>query len=233
MDKAKVRHIFFDLDNTLWDHRGNSEITLEKMFAEYSIQQKYGFSFEEWHPVFYDKNELLWEQIREGHIRKAELRERRFRDPFLLFEVDDRNLTDDWEAVYLAKMGKMSGTVSGARQLLEYLKPDYHIHVITNGFEEVSQSKIENSELNGFIQTLTCADEIGLRKPDPRIFQLALDKAEAVKDEALIIGDDWIADVIGGLGAGWQAVFFDALNDENQMEGVPTVKSLAEIKNIL
>ena len=233
MDHSKVKHIFFDLDNTLWDHRGNSEITLQQMFAEYQLQEKFGFSFEEWHPVFYDKNELLWEQIREGHIQKAELRERRFRDPFLMFDVDDLELTEEWENIYLDRMGQMSGTVQGAKDLLEYLQPNYHIHVITNGFEEVSHKKIENSDLNGFIQTLTCADEIGLRKPDPRLFQLALDKAGTVKEEALIIGDDWIADVIGGLGAGWQAVFFDALLDGNQMEDVPTVKSLHEIKNLL
>ena len=233
MEKSKVKHIFFDLDNTLWDHRGNSELTLQKMFQEYQIEAKYGFTFDEWHPVFYDKNELLWEQIREGHIKKVELRERRFKDPFLTFGVNDSIMSAEWENIYLERMGKMSGTVAGAADLLAYLKPKYHIHVITNGFEEVSSQKIANSELNGYIQTLTCADELNLRKPDPRLFELAMNKAGAKPQESLIIGDDWIADIIGGLGVGWQAIFFDSLNDGNALENVPSVLHLSQIKELL
>ena len=233
MDKLKVKHIFFDLDNTLWDHRGNSEFTLQQMFVDYNMESIYGITFQQWHPVFYDKNELLWEQIREGHIKKAELRERRFRDPFLQFKIDDKNLTNEWENVYLQRMGQMSGTVDGAVELLNYLYPNYPLHIITNGFEEVSAAKIENSELNGFFQTLTCADELNLRKPDPRIFKLAMQKSGANAEESIIIGDDWIADVIGGLGVGWQAIFFDSLNDGNALENVPTVKKLIEIKDLL
>lgn len=233
MDKEQVQHIFFDLDNTLWDHRGNSEITLAQMFRDYHITEKHHISFDEWHPVFYEKNELLWEQLRERHITKEQLRERRFKAPFAYFKVFDIALANEFETVYLDKMGDMTGTVEGANELLEFLKPNYHIHVITNGFEEVSQNKLNNTGLNKWVETLTCADELGIRKPDPRIFTLAMQKANAQKENCLIVGDDWIADVIGGIGFGWQAIFFDALHDGNEIENVPNVKKLMEIKDLL
>ena len=233
MNKQKVQHIFFDLDNTLWDHRGNSEITLKNMFLEHEIQSKYNLSFDTWHPVFYEKNELLWEQIREGHITKAQLREKRFKEPFTLFGLNDESLWQTFEYEYLSRMGKMSGIVENADIVLDYLKLKYQIHVITNGFEEVSQAKIANSALNGFIETLTCADELNLRKPDPRIFDLAMQKAGATKENSLIIGDDWIADIIGGTSFGWQAIFFDTLNDENQLDEVENIKNLIELKALL
>ncbi|MGI9525952.1 MAG: YjjG family noncanonical pyrimidine nucleotidase [Weeksellaceae bacterium] len=231
--KEKIKHIFFDLDNTLWDHRGNSEATLKQMFKDYNITEDYNLNFDEWHQVFYEKNEYLWAELREGHIHKQELRDRRFTEPFKFFKIEDKALSEKFDIHYLERMAKMAGEVEGAKDLLNYLSPNYSIHIITNGFEEVSQDKINNAKLDVYVETLTCADEIGLRKPDPRIFELAASKANAKKDESIIIGDDWIADVIGGTSFGWKAIFFDSLDDNNQMEGVPVVKTLDEIKQYL
>ncbi|MXV37504.1 noncanonical pyrimidine nucleotidase, YjjG family [Flavobacteriaceae bacterium Ap0902] len=231
--KDNIRHVFFDLDNTLWDHRGNSEATLRQMFKDYQITEQYNLDFDAWHEVFYEKNEYLWAELREGHIQKQTLRDRRFAEPFKYFKIEDPTLSEKFDMNYLERMAKMKGEVAGAKDLLEYLSPYYTLHVITNGFEEVSQAKIDNAELSAYIETLTCADEIGLRKPDPRLFELAASKAGASKEESVIIGDDWIADVLGGTSFGWKAIFFDSLNDGNQLDGVPNVKKLEEIKQYL
>lgn len=233
MNKNSVQHIFFDLDNTLWDHRGNSKIVLEKMFQDYEIQRKYGIEFEEWHDFYYDHNELLWERLREGKITKDELREQRFFVPFAHYDIEDRALSDEFEKVYLEKIGQMTGTVEGAEELLEYLHSKYTIHIITNGFIEVSEAKIVNAKIDHYITSLTCADEVDVRKPDPRIFSLAMNKAGSTKGNSLIIGDDWIADIIGGTSFGWQAVFLDCFDSDNQLEHVPTVKKLREIMELL
>lgn len=233
MNKNKVHHIFFDLDNTLWDHRGNSKIVLEKMFRDYEIQKKYGIDFEEWHDFYYDHNELLWERLREGKINKEALREQRFYVPFAHYDIEDRVLSQEFENVYLEQVGKMTGTVEGAEELLAYLHPKYKIHIITNGFIEVSEAKIVNAKIDHYFSTLTCADEVDVRKPDPRIFTLAMSKAGATKGNSLIIGDDWIADIIGGTSFGWQAIFLDCFDSDNHLENVPVVKKLIEIKDLL
>lgn len=233
MDKTRVQHIFFDLDNTLWDHRGNSELTLEQMFSDYQLHDKYQVSFNDWHQEFYDHNELLWDSLREGKITKDQLRQRRFQEPFDQVGIQEVGLGEEFENVYLQRMGHMKGTVAGAKELLAYLHPNYTLHIITNGFIEVSEDKLKNADLQQYITTLTCADEIGVRKPDPRIFELAMQKANAPKENSLIVGDDWIADIIGGTSFGWQAIFLDCFNTENKLDQVPNIKSLVEIKDLL
>ncbi len=233
MDKARIEHVFFDLDNTLWDHRGNSEVTLEQMFKDYEITKKYKVTFEEWHEVFYEINEKLWVDLSEAKISKDDLRERRFKDPFAHFDIHEEGLGLEFEDEYLARMGKMKGTVEGAQEILEYLSDNYTIHIITNGFIEVSEAKLINADLLKYITTLTCADEIGVRKPDARIFDLANNKAGSNKDKAVIIGDDWVADVVGGTNFGWQAIYLDCFDEKPSLEGVPIITSLMEIKELL
>lgn len=234
MNKEKINHVFFDLDNTLWDHRGNSERTLQKMFDQYKIQEEYNISFAEWHTVFYEKNEILWAQLRDQEIDKQYLRNHRFRDSFEHFGIYNSDLNESFESNYLKNMTQEKGLVEGAVELLNYLKPKYKLHVITNGFIEVSYQKIETSELNGFFETLTCADEVGVRKPNPKIFTLAMDKADAQPTESVLIGDDWIADIVGGDSFGMNVIFLNRLGEvHNELPNVPQVEELVQIKKIL
>lgn len=229
-----LKHIYFDLDNTLWDHRKNSEITLQQMFHDNFALNDYDLSFDDWHDVFVVQNEILWANLRDGHIDKKELRERRFKDAFEHFKIFDKEIHNDFELNYLNFMGKKTEVVEGAVELLEYLKPKYSLHIITNGFEEVSYEKVNNSTLQGYFQTLTTADEVHVRKPNPIIFKHALAKNHALPEESLLIGDDWIADVHGALNMGMRAIFFNSLDEEHEwISSVPEVKSLIEIKNIL
>lgn len=233
MKKETVKHIFFDLDNTLWDHSKNSEIVLERMFEENQISKKYGLTFDTWHDVFLEKNDSLWGQLRDGLISKKDLREKRFKLPFLFFGIDNPELAIFFEENYLKNMSKMSEIIPGSEKLLEYLKTKYHLHIITNGFEEVSSSKVQNTVLKKYIDTLTCADEINVRKPDFRIFDYALSKSGAKLEESLLIGDDWIADIQGALDYGMQAIFYDRIGEDFQSDGVPIVRNLEEIIEIL
>ncbi|MBV7440751.1 YjjG family noncanonical pyrimidine nucleotidase [Weeksellaceae bacterium TAE3-ERU29] len=233
MNKADIKHIFFDLDNTLWNHRENSIITLREMFREHKIEEEFNVGFDDWHSVFYDMNELLWADLRDGKITKKDLRERRFKEPFVHFKIEDENLSNFFEEQYLKRMTGKNIVVDGAEELLKYLHPKYTLHIITNGFVEVSEHKVKNSVLNGFFKTLTCADEIGVRKPDPKLFDLALEKANAKKEESIFIGDDWIADIVGANHYGMQSIYFDSLKEGQTMNGVPVVTSLLDIREIL
>lgn len=233
MNKNKIKHIFFDLDNTLWDHDGNSEVVLSKMFSELEIHSKHKLSFEQWHPVFLEINERLWGDLRDGKISKQELRETRFVEPFVHLGVKDKQLGGIFDKQYLDRMKKMTGLVTGAVSLLSYLQSKYSIHVITNGFSEVSGSKVANSALRQFIETLTCADEVKVRKPHPKIFAHALQQAQARPEESVLVGDDWVADVVGATQNGMQAIFFNPHQKKHSMQGVPNVAQLLDIKELL
>ena len=230
----KIQHIFFDLDNTLWDHRRNAYLTLKEIFEKEKVSNQYKIGFEEFHQEYFTINERLWEQIRDGEIDKEYLRKHRFYDSFLFFDIDDFDLAQTFENQFLDQILQYNDLVEGTVELLEYLsEKGYNLHILSNGFEEVTYRKCELSGIKNYFQTITSADEINIRKPQPEIYQYALNKANATIKESIMIGDDWIADVEGAKSFGLEAIFFDTFNDNFETEGVVVIKQLSEIKNYL
>lgn len=229
-----IQHIFFDLDNTLWDHRRNAKLTLEDLFRREQIREKYSLTFEEFHKEYFTVNENLWAQIRDGEIDKEYIRKFRFYNTFLFFGIDDFELAQRLEINFLDEIVSYNHLVEGAFELLEYLsQKKYRLHVLSNGFKEVTYRKCELSGIKNYFETITSADEINIRKPQPEIFEYALNKSGTKKAESVIIGDDWIADIEGGLAFGMKAIFFDVFNDNYTAENVKTVKKLSEIHELL
>lgn len=229
-----MRHIFFDLDNTLWDHRKNAYLTIKELFNQQKITEKYGIDFESFHKVYHDINERLWEQIRDGEIDKDYLRKHRFYDSFLSFGIDDAQLSDYFEYHFLDEILNYNELVDGAIDLLDYLRnKGYIMHIISNGFQEVTERKCILSGISDYFETITSADSIGLRKPRPEIFDYSLNLAKAAKEESIMIGDDWIADVKGAQNFGMDVIFFDVYHDNPEEAGLKVVRHLSEIKNYL
>ena len=230
----KIQHIFFDLDNTLWDHRQNAYLTLKDIFKRENITEKFNINFEEFHQEYFTINEKLWAQIRDGEIDKEYLRKHRFYDSFLFFGVDDFELSQTFEHQFLDEILNYNDLVPGAFQILEYLaEKGYILHILSNGFQEVTHRKCELSGIKNYFKTITSADEINIRKPHPEVYEYALNKANAKTEESMMIGDDWIADVEGGKSFGLEVVFFDVFNDNFEAEGVKVIKKLDELKTFL
>ena len=229
-----IQHIFFDLDNTLWDHRKNARLTLEELFRREKINEEYNIGFEEFHKEYFTINENLWAQIRDGKIDKEYLRKHRFYDSFLFFGIDDFELSQRFEVNFLDEILHYNELVEGSFEILEYLsEKKYRLHVLSNGFSEVTYRKCELSGIKNYFETITSADEINIRKPNPEIFEYALSKSDATRENSIIIGDDWIADIEGALSFGIPAVFFDVFNDNFKAENVTVITQLSEIKNYL
>lgn len=230
----KIRHIFFDLDNTLWDHRRNAYLTLKEIYSRERVKEKYSLNFEEFHKEYFTINENLWAKIRDGKIDKEYLRKHRFYDSFLFFGIDDFELSQVFEKNFLDEILNYSDLVPGAFEILEYLsEKGYILHILSNGFQEVTYKKAELSGIKNYFETITSADEINIRKPQPEIYEYALKKADAKKEESIMIGDDWIADVEGALSFGTDAIFFDCFDDNFGNGTVKTIKKLEEIKKFL
>lgn len=230
----KIQHIFFDLDNTLWDHRKNAYLTLKEIFKREDISEKFNIGFEEFHTEYFTINEKLWAQIRDGEIDKEYLRKHRFYDAFLFFGVDDSELSKVFEHQFLDEILNYNDLVPGAFEILEYLSAkNYDLHILSNGFKEVTHKKCELSGIKNYFKTITSADEINIRKPHPEVYDYALKKANAQKENSMMIGDDWIADVEGGKAFGLEVVFLDVFNDNYEAENVKVIKKLKELESIL
>ena len=230
----KIQHIFFDLDNTLWDHRKNAYLTIKDLFEKEEISLKFNIDFEEFHSAYHDINERLWEQIRDGEIDKDYLRKHRFYDTFNRFGVDNLKLSMYFEEHFLDKILNHNHLVEGAEYILEYLKnKNYKLHIISNGFQEVTERKCILSEIDHYFQTITSADSVGVRKPNPEIFEYSLSLANASKNESILIGDDWIADITGAQNFGIDVIFFDVLKENKSSENLKTIQHLLQIKEYL
>lgn len=230
----KIQHIFFDLDNTLWDHRRNAYLTIKSLFEKEEITLKYNIDFEEFHSVYHEINERLWEQIRDGEIDKEYLRKHRFYDTFNHFGIDDLELSMFFEEHFLDKILNFNFLVDGSEMILDYLKSkNYTLHIISNGFQEVTERKCILSRIDHYFQTITSADSVGVRKPNPAIFEHSLKLAKATKEESILIGDDWIADIVGSQNFGIDVIFFDVLNENPKQENLKVIKHLLQIKEYL
>jgi putative hydrolase of the HAD superfamily len=227
-----IKHIFFDLDNTLWDFDKNSESAIAKMYAFYKIKEMYGVDFSVFHKNYYQINENLWLQFRDNHISKEELRQRRFKEAFICVGIENINLAEKFEEIYFEEIVKFNFLIEGAEELLRELSKRYKIHILSNGFYEVTKRKIETSAIKKYITTWTSSEEINIRKPRPEIFEFTLHKAQAKKEESIYIGDDLIADIEGGTNFGIKTIYFNRKKNDIK-ELIDSVDSLLELKKIL
>ncbi|MBL3549405.1 MULTISPECIES: YjjG family noncanonical pyrimidine nucleotidase [Chryseobacterium] len=230
----KMQHVFFDLDNTLWDHRRNAYLTIKDLFEDQEINSKYNIDFEEFHSVYHDINEDLWEKIRDGIVGKEYLREHRFYDSFKHFGVENKELSNYFEENFLDNIVGYNELVEGAEDILEYLKAkNYKLHIISNGFQDVTERKCTLSGIAPYFETITSADSIGVRKPNPKIFEYSLGLSEAKKEESILIGDDWIADAMGAKNFGMDSIFFDVYKEDKKEAGLKAITHLQQIKEYL
>jgi putative hydrolase of the HAD superfamily len=228
----KYSHIFFDLDNTLWDFNRNSAEVLEELFHKHNLAELGVPSFE----IFLDKyrirNEMMWEQYRLGKIDKITLRDQRFSLTFwdlgLDAELAPRELSEDYIKISPTK----NYLFPHAHEVLSYLKQKYTLHIITNGFEEAQHIKMKSADLTKYFTNIIISEHTGYKKPDMRIFHYAAEGASATADECVMVGDGIIVDVVGAMEAGWDAVYFNPQKISHSEKPTWEIFSLDELIRI-
>lgn len=215
---SKYKHIFIDLDKTLWDFEKNSLETFKEIFSKYQLDQR-GISSLELFLVEYTRiNDMLWGAYRKNQIKKEVLSIRRFEMTLNEFGIDDLILATHIADDYVGLSPLKNNLFPEARQALEYLKKRYPLHIITNGFEEVQQKKLDTSDLRKYFTTITTSEEAGVKKPEPWIFELALQKAGANPRQSLMVGDDLAVDMEGAAKLGMDTMFFNPQKTEHEAQ---------------
>lgn len=226
----KIKHIFFDLDHTLWDFEKNSNLTFEQLFKVHNIQLKLQDFLSEYSPI----NFSYWKLYREEKVSKEKLRYGRLKDTFdkLNYSVSD-DLIHLLSEEYINELPSNNYLFDGAIELLEYLHPKYELHIITNGFEEVQSLKLEKSGIKKYFNKIITSESVGVKKPNPRVFEFALKKARANADNSVMIGDNLEADIIGALNCGITSIHFNLENIIYVEKKYTSVSHLLEIKQYL
>ena len=226
---ANITDVFFDLDHTLWDFEKNSALAFETVFK----MQKMSVNMNDFLQFYVPINLKYWERYRKDEISQKELRLGRLKETFdlLEFPIEDQSILILSEQ-YIHYLPKYNHLFEGTIEILEYLNLKYNLHIITNGFSEIQENKLNNSNITHYFKTVTNSEMVGVKKPNALIFEYALGLAKAKKESSIMIGDCIEADVQGALDAGLDAIFFNG-NNKIVANNIKQVNHLLELKNHL
>ena len=226
MKLKDIEHIFFDLDHTLWDFDKNSALTFERIFNLNNLS----ISLSDFISVYEPINLEYWRLYRNEEIDKAGLRYGRLKDAFqALGAIVEDEMIHKLSEDYITFLSSFNHLFDDAVAILDYLKPRYELHIITNGFQEVQYGKLRNSGIEPYFKTVTNSEMVGVKKPNPRIFHHALEQSKAPLEKSVMVGDNLEADIHGALGVGLDAIMFNYRN-ENLPPEIKQVKKLTDLK---
>jgi len=226
-----IKHIFFDLDHTIWDFDRNAEETLTELYARYELESLGLRSSREFIDTYTENNQLLWAEYHLGKITKETLRSERFSKTFIQLGIQPSHIPSQFEDDYVRLTPTRTNLFEGSEKVLTYLKKKYTLHIISNGFKESTLTKMDKSGLNPYFANVIISEDVGVNKPDKAIFEYALRLASAQKEESIMIGDSLEADIRGAQDYGIKAIYFNPMNKEKPEDVVWQITHLEELLN--
>jgi putative hydrolase of the HAD superfamily len=201
------------------------------MFVQFGIDEAL---FESFNKAYLKHNARVWAMYREGTMSKEELRTARFSRSMddIGFEYNAEWM-EQFAAAFVEQCPRQPHVIPSALEILKYLEGKYTMHIITNGFKEIQGIKMDGSGLTSFFVHNINSEDVGVRKPNPKIFQYAFELAGTSAEESLMIGDDWDADILGARGVGMDQVFLKFDDHRHNVHPTFTITELIELKNIL
>ena len=211
---AGVRWVWLDLDDTLIDFHANSLEALRLTYDACRLD-RYFADCKEWTDSYMRHNHALWDRYNRAEITQAYLRMHRFLDPVMekCPAVDEESFAAEatrLDTVYLDLLAQQKCMIDGAVELVSHLRAQsYNIGVLSNGFTDVQHRKLRTVGLDQMVDAVVLSDDIGVNKPDPRIYAHAMERAGCCDPAAhIMIGDNPATDIAGAIASGWRSVLF-------------------------
>ena len=229
----KYKHIFFDLDHTLWDFEKNALETLSELYEHFKLSEHGVPSLELFVETYLHRNDLMWEQYRFGNIDKDTLRNKRFEFALYDLEVEDSRLAKTLSDEYIKIGPKKTNVFPQTHETLDYLKEKYTLHIISNGFPETQSIKMDSSDISKYFSKVILSENVGFKKPHPNIFLHALNKAKTNAAESLMIGDNLDLDIEGARMAAIDQVYFNPKKIIHSYQPTYEIEALIQLKDFL
>lgn len=210
----KYKHLFFDLDHTLWDFDRNSAECIAELFDTFRLADLGIESAAEFSRHFIAVNRKLWADYDKNLIEHSYIRQHRFPMVFRALGIDESAVQADLNAEYLKLLPYKPHLLESARDILDYLNGRYVMHIITNGFAEIQAIKMNSSAIAHYFVNVITSEKANAKKPDPRVFQYAMEISGTTAAESLMIGDNYEADILGAKSVGLDTLFYNP-------EGIP------------
>ncbi|HMJ48805.1 MAG TPA: YjjG family noncanonical pyrimidine nucleotidase [Ferruginibacter sp.] len=230
---SHYRHLFFDLDHTLWDFDTNAKSTLTELYSIFKLQSRVNAAFDDFYIKYLHHNQLLWERYHKGFITAEDLKWKRMWRTLLDFKIADEQLAKELSSRFLEILPTKKEVFPETFEILTYLSDKkYTLHLITNGFEKTQWSKLRNSGLDRFFTHVITSEASNSLKPKKEIFEFALDKAKANLNESIMIGDNSDADIQGAINAGMDCIYVNHINHDIALPCTHTITHLNQLRNI-
>lgn len=230
---SKYKHLFFDLDHTLWDFDANAKETLAELYSFFDLNNRIHAAFEDFYPKYLFHNEMLWDHYHKGLITAEELKWKRMWRTMLDFKIADDALARDMSGKFLEILPTKKLLFPHTIEILNYLtEKKYNLHLITNGFEKTQWNKLNNSGLSRYFKEVITSEGSNSLKPKKEIFDFAMNKAKASLAESIMLGDNLDADIQGAINAGMDTVFINHINAVPGISATYTVTHLNQLESI-
>jgi putative hydrolase of the HAD superfamily len=228
------KHLFFDLDHTLWDFEKNSIASLYTLYNSCQLKDIGIDDVHDFEKEYHIINEKMWAAFRQGTLTREDLRWKRMNKTLQHYNVYNEPLAKEMSELYLEILPTQTHLVEGCIEVLNYCKDKkYELHLITNGFEKTQHQKLANANLQSYFKEMITSEEAMSMKPKKEIFDFALKKTSALLNESIMIGDDFEADIIGAMNANMNQVYFNPSNKEVRKEPTHNIQQLVQLLDIL
>ena len=230
---SKYRHLFFDLDHTLWDFESNAKESLGELYKTFELDRKLIMHFEEFYETYSKHNNILWDRYQKGYVSSEDLKWKRMWRTLLDYKIADEGLAKQMSVHFLEILPTKKKVFEYTFEILDYLtRKNYQIHIITNGFEKTQWSKLNNSNLSKYFNHVITSEISNSVKPKKEIFEYALNKTDASIEECIMIGDNLDADIQGAINAGMDTIFVNHIGAKCHLNPTYTIYHLRELEEI-
>ena len=230
---TKYRHLFFDLDHTLWDFDTNAKESLDELYRTFGLEQKAIAQFEAFYSAYTKHNTILWDRYQKGYVSSDDLKWKRMWRTLLDFKIADEQLAKKMSAQFLEILPTKKKVFEYTFEILDYLTDKgYSIHIITNGFEKTQWLKLNNSNLSKYFKHVITSEISNSVKPKKEIFEYALNKTKGILEECIMIGDNPEADIQGAINAGMDTIFVNHIKADCHLKPTYTIHHLKELAEI-
>ena len=226
----KYSVLFLDLDNTVYDFSASSREAYHEVYQALDYDRFFP-SFDVYISVYESRNAELWTLYNAGRITRDELNAQRYLHPLRVAGVADaERISQAFFRRAMEVLPTKGILVPHALEALDYLRPRYRLFILSNGFTELQTRKMQSAGIDGYFDGVVLSEDVGINKPDRRLFDHALRVADIPASEALMIGDDFAVDIVGARSAGWDQMYFNP-RALDVATFVPTyeIRSLADV----
>lgn len=230
--RKHYKHLFWDLDNTLFDFDKAAEIALREMFVHFDLPI-YFEDFETFFGIYHEINIDLWDKYKHGEVGKDQVKFGRFIKTLEQGGCNNIQIAHEMADHFLDNISEKNVLMPGTEKVISRLSEKYQMHIISNGFREVQYRKLIVTGLSPFFKSVVLSEEVKAQKPSRLIFEKALINVNARKSESLMIGDNYDADILGAKNFGIDQIYIPYNGDISNSKATYSIEKLEKIVEIL